>query len=166
MVIKIWYNTDKSIESQGWMVICSNGTWKKRFYFCFIVFLSLCLTQVFINSLLNLKVSMLKKKKKYFPPSHFGRNYTSHSFSENIWGIVLFMAFSPSALFHATTSRCFEDTHLMMQTPDLTSILRNWVLRITALGLMLYMWSNPLIWNAFSLGLGNNLNLIGVKYLI
>lgn len=72
MVIKIWYSAGKSIEPQDWMVICSNGTWEEHFYFCFIVFVSICLTQVFINSLLTIKVSMLKKKK-YFPPSHFGR---------------------------------------------------------------------------------------------
>ena len=77
MVIKIWYSTGKSIESQVWLVICCNGTWEELFYFFFIVFLSICLTQVFINSLLTIKVPVLLKKKKpknKFSPSHFARN--------------------------------------------------------------------------------------------
>lgn len=107
MVIKIWYSTGKSMESQDWMVICSNGTWEEHFYFCFIVFLSIYLTQVFMNSLLTIKVSMFKKKKNIFPLPTLEAIYTSHlAFSENTWDIDLCMASQPPVELCVTVSRC------------------------------------------------------------
>lgn len=166
MVIKNWYSSGKSIESHDWMVICSIGTWEKHFYFCFIVFLSICLMQVLIYTLLTIKVSMLKRKKKCFSFSYFRRNYISHlSSSENSWGIVLCMAFSPSC----SSMPLWAHVHTAQQLLSCSyltgpiSISRNWVLRITELGQILTIWFKPFIWNACFLELGNHSNLIWVK---
>ena len=127
MVIKIWYSAGKSIESQGWMVICCNGTWKELFYFFFIVFLSICLTQVFINSLLTIKVPVLLKKKKQtnFPLPTLQEIFTYYLLvSQNVWAFVLCMAFSPLVWSGASVSMGTE-AHLTLQTLEPPSMLRH-----------------------------------------
>lgn len=126
MVIKNWYSSGKSIESHDWMVICSIGTWEKHFYFCFIVFLSICLMQVLICTLLTIKVSMLKRKKKVFflfllqkklyVPFIFLWKHLGHC---PLYGLLALL------FVHATVSRCFLDACLKTQTPDLTFTLHS-----------------------------------------
>ena len=163
MVIKIWYSAGKSIESQGWMVICCDGTWEELFYFFFIVFLSICLTQVFINSLLTIKVPVLlkkKNKKTIFPLPTLQEIFTSYLLvSQNMWVFLLCMAFSPSCVIrchceyvdrgpsYATDpwAPIHATSHLLPYSYWTGLQSRDWVLWITALELIPNVGSNPLV---------------------